>query len=139
VEIDRLQRLIGRQPRLRQRLARATVVPPAEVPPDVVTMNSQVVYQDCGSGVRESVRLVYPQLADGRRRISVTSSLGTSLLGTRIGQELSWQSPASGRRRLRVEAILSQPESERPGPSLDAKLDEALRQTFPASDPFWIG
>ena len=109
-----LLRLIGRNPRLRQRLASATIVPPAEVPPDVVTMNSQVVYRDCPSGVRESVKLVYPQLADGHRRISVASPLGTSLLGARIGQELSWRSPASGRRRLRVEAILSQPESARP-------------------------
>lgn len=132
-----LLRLIGER-RLRQRLARAAVVAPADVPPDVVTMNSDVVCEDRSSGARETVKLVHPRLADGRRLVSVASPLGTALLGARIGDEISWRSESSGRRRSRVAAILSQPESRHRRTPLDAKLDEALRQTFPASDPFSI-
>jgi hypothetical protein len=44
--------------------------------------------------------------------------------------------PSGGRRRLRVERVLFQP--ERRWMRLDEKLDDALEQTFPASDAFVV-
>ena len=110
-EADRaLLRLLGHPPALQRALARATVVPAAEVPTDVVTMNSRLTYADETAAVRATVKLVYPQGAAGRGHVPVTSPLGTALLGLREGQEIDWHFPLGGRRRLRVEAVLFQPE-----------------------------
>jgi regulator of nucleoside diphosphate kinase len=136
-EADRaLLQLLGHHPALQRALARAIVVPAAEVPADVVTMNSRVTYADETTGVRATVKLVYPQGSAGRGHLPVTSPLGTALLGLREGQEIDSHFPLGGRRRLRVEAVLFQP--ERRWRHMDEKLDEALEQTFPASDAFVV-
>jgi len=131
-----LLRLLGCHPTLERALARATIVPTAEVPLDVITMNSRVTYVDETAGVRTTVKLVYRQEAAGRGHLPVTSPLGTALLGLREGQEIEAHFPLGGRRRLRVETVLFQP--ERRWMRLDEKLDEALKQTFPASDAFVV-
>ena len=131
-----LLKLLGHHPALQRALARATVVPAAEVPAHVVTMNSRVTYTDETAAVRATVKLVYPQSPAGRGRLPVTSPLGTALLGLREGQEIDWHFPLGGRRRLRVEAVHFQP--ERRWRYMDEKLDEALKQTFPASDAFVV-
>ena len=136
-ETDRtLLTLIGRHPELERALARASVVPAAEVPPEVVTMNSRLTYADETARVRGTVQLVYPGQGTAGGRLPVTSALGTALLGLREGQEIEWHSPLGGRRRLRVEAVLFQP--ERSWTRLDEKLDDALKNTFPASDAFVV-
>lgn len=92
-------------------LHRAIIVAPAEVPPDVVTMNSDVVYEDAATGVRRTIRLVYPRDADAvAGRVSVLAPVGAALLGLRVGQEISWRVP-NGVKRLRVVEIVYQPES----------------------------
>jgi len=92
-------------------LYRATVVARADVPPDVVTMNSDVTYEDDGTGVQRTVRVVYPCDADAARGwVSVLAPIGSALLGLRIGQHIEWPPPA-GARQLRVIAVLYQPES----------------------------
>ena len=131
-----LLRLLGRHPALQRALARAKVVPAPEVPADVVTMNSRVTYADEAAMVRDTVKLVYPHDAAGRGHLAVTSALGTALLGLREGQEIDWHFPLGGRRRLRVERVVFQP--ERRWRHMDEKLDEALKQTFPASDAFVV-
>jgi len=105
-----LLRLLGCHPTLERALARATIVPTAEVPLDVITMNSRVTYVDETAGVRTTVKLVYPQEAAGQGHLPVTSPLGTALLGLREGQEIEAHFPLGGRRRLRVETVLFQPE-----------------------------
>jgi regulator of nucleoside diphosphate kinase len=117
---------------LARKLARSTLVPADQVPVDVVTMNSRVRFED--GGVHRHAKLVYPEQADGRARISVLSPLGTVLLGLSAGQEVEAKFPGGARRRIRVEEVVSQPEREMRRLSLDEKLDEALKQTFPASD-----
>jgi regulator of nucleoside diphosphate kinase len=108
-----LLNLVGHYPALRRELDRAVIVPSAQVPPDVVTMNSRVLYVDRTAGTRRSVRLVYPHRADGLGLVSVTSPLGTALLGLRAGQEIEWDFSAGDRRRLRVEEVRTQPERSR--------------------------
>jgi regulator of nucleoside diphosphate kinase len=131
-----LLRLLGCNPPVARAVGRATIVPTAEVPLDVITMNSRVTYVDETAGVRTTVKLVYPQEAAGQGHLPVTSPLGTALLGLREGQEIEAHFPLGGRRRLRVETVLFQP--ERRWMRLDEKLDEALKQTFPASDAFVV-
>jgi regulator of nucleoside diphosphate kinase len=95
--------LLDRSPELQRKLACAVCVSSAEVPPDVITMQSRVVLVD-GTGNRRVVSVVYPAEADaGAGRISVLDALGTALLGAALGDTLApWD--------LRIHEILYQPE-----------------------------
>ena len=96
---------------LRRQLERAEVVAPAEIPADVVTMNSQVRVRDLGSGKVTVYTVVFPPDADfSRNRISILAPIGTALLGLRVGDVIEWKVPA-GTRRLKVESVLYQPEA----------------------------
>jgi len=96
---------------LESELHRAVVVDSRSVPADVVTMNSEVVYEDCETFVQRSVRIVYPRDADAsRNQISVLAPIGSALLGLRVGQSIEWQLP-TGMKRVRVLEIRYQPEA----------------------------
>jgi regulator of nucleoside diphosphate kinase len=83
-------------------LARSVAVDVAEIPPDVVTMNSTVTFRDLASGEVESYTLVYPKDADVLSdRISVFAPIGTALLGYRTGDRVEWDVPA-GKRGLQI-------------------------------------
>jgi regulator of nucleoside diphosphate kinase len=115
-DFERLQRLVAQSSssaaeRLDAELARARLVAQTDIPADVVTMNSDVVYEDSASGERRTVRLVYPQDAEAARGwVSVLAPVGSALLGLRQGQSIDWRVPR-GTRRLRVLAVPYQPES----------------------------
>jgi regulator of nucleoside diphosphate kinase len=115
-DLQQLQALITRDPsgaaeRLDEELARARIVAPHDVSRDVVTMNSEVIFEDTVSGTKRSVRLVYPEAADSSRGwISVLSPLGSALLGLRVHQEFDWILP-HGKRRVRVVSVPYQPEA----------------------------
>lgn len=67
---------------LNEELDRAEILPPAEMPATVVTMNSRIRFEDLSSG-KESIRtLVYPaSLKDSAEQLSVMAPLGAALLG----------------------------------------------------------
>jgi regulator of nucleoside diphosphate kinase len=131
-----LLKLLPGDPHLQEKLAAASVLPAHGVPIDVVTMNSKVKFRDEPQGALRCVKLVYPTHADGMGRISVLSPLGTALLGAAIGEQVEVDIPGAGRRLVRVQDIVSQPEREARRRTLDEKLDHALKHTFPASDAF---
>ena len=118
-DLERLSQLLdahgGRFPRLEGELARAAVVPRAEIPRDVVTMNSRVVFENETTGERREITLVYPHEADiDAGKISVLVPVGTALLGLRVGQSIDWELPSGGKHRYRVIDVPYQPESARP-------------------------
>jgi regulator of nucleoside diphosphate kinase len=97
---------------LSRELERAETVTPADVPPDVITMNSTARVREIESGDVYDYTLVYPEQADvERQRISVLSPVGTALIGYRVGDVIEWPVPA-GKVRLKVEEVLYQPERE---------------------------
>ena len=99
---------------LRRELERAVIVSSEAVPPDVATMNSQVRYTDETEGVTRVVALVYPPAGrGGSTMVSVLTPVGTALLGLSAGQTIEWDFPDGSRRRLKLEAVLHQPERER--------------------------
>lgn len=109
-DYEALSRL-GPHAALQRELQRAVIVSSEAVPPDVVTMNSRVLYTDESSGARRLVSVVYPLDADGSEgRVSVLAPVGTALLGLSAGQAIDWQFPDGSRRRLRVEDVVTQPE-----------------------------
>ena len=100
---------------LQRELDRAVVVSSEAVPPDVVTMNSRVVYSDETSGVQRVVTIVFPGAADAADgKVSVFSPIGTALLGLSVGQAIDWDFPDGSRRRLRVDELVHQPERRLP-------------------------
>lgn len=115
-DLARLRRVIdlhdtNAAEQLEAELQRATVVDPREVPPTVVTMNSEVAYEDLATGERRVVRVVFPNEADaGRGKVSVMAPIGSALIGLSVGQEIEWRVPG-GRKRIRVVEIRYQPEA----------------------------
>ncbi len=96
---------------LEAELDRGKLVAPEDVPGDVITMNSCARLTDLDTGEEMTYTLVFPQAADtSQGKISVLAPMGTAMLGCRVGDVLTWEVPA-GVRKLKVEAILYQPEA----------------------------
>lgn len=98
---------------LEDELARARIVDSSQVPPDVVTMNSAVSFEDLQTGERSEVTLVYPSASSGDRgRVSILAPIGAALLGLSVGDAIEWPMPNGRARRLRVTAVHYQPEAQ---------------------------
>jgi len=96
---------------LENELNNAEMVKHKNTPPDVITMNSEVVYKNMATRRKEFLTLVFPNHADiEMKKISVLSPIGRALLGRRVGEIIKLQVPA-GMRRLKVEKIKYQPEA----------------------------
>lgn len=97
---------------LENELKRAQIIEPDEIPPDVITMNSQVELVDIETGELIQITLVLPRDASmDEGNISVLAPLGTAMLGYRVGDEFQWHVPY-GVRRLRVTGVHFQPEAQ---------------------------
>ena len=96
---------------LRHELARATLAEPADMPADVVTMNSIVRVRDEADGAERELTLVYPRDAAAPDRVSILAPVGSALLGLRVGDDIDWPLPGGHATRLRVLGIRYQPEA----------------------------
>jgi regulator of nucleoside diphosphate kinase len=95
----------------RRRLRRSRSVSAAEVPQDVITMNSRFSLRDEKTGESLRYTLVYPEdEAPQDGKLSVLSPMGMSLYGAKVGEEVCWIS-ATGPQVARVEKLFYQPES----------------------------
>lgn len=96
----------GEGSRLLDELDRAEVRGPENVPPDVVNIGSEVTFEGCATGRRQTVRLLFPGEADiAARRISVLTPIGVALIGLREGQQIGWETHNGETRRLRVLSV----------------------------------
>lgn len=118
-DVDRIERLLETAAQegaagvtaLEQELERARVVPSAEMPPNVVTMNSRVRFREVASSKPFELTLVYPLDVDpDGTTVSILAPVGSALLGLSEGDEIEWPKPAGGTLRVRIEEILYQPE-----------------------------
>lgn len=101
---------------LEAELARAHIVAAAEVPADVVTLNTTLVVEDCESGARRIITVVLPEHAGVERgRVSVLAPIGAAVIGLRLGDEIDWMLPNGRATRVRVAEIILQPEAVRDG------------------------
>jgi len=96
---------------LEEELDRAHIVDSKEIPPSVVTMNSQVKVQDLDTNEQMLFTLVFPKDANiDAGKLSVLSPIGTAILGYSAGDTIEWPVPG-GTRRIKIEQILYQPEA----------------------------
>ncbi|MGH9549953.1 MAG: GreA/GreB family elongation factor [Terriglobales bacterium] len=101
----------GEMKALQSELARAAIVAPEDLPPDVITMNSCAELFDLDTKERIEFTLVFPVDANVEEgKMSVLAPLGTAMLGYRVGDEFEWIVPY-GLRRLKVTAVRFQPEA----------------------------
>ncbi len=86
---------------LKEELDSARVVAGNEIPPDVVSLDSEVRVRDLESGEAAAYRIVFPRDACGAEdRLSVLAPLGTALLGCRAGDTVALPG-----KRLQVEQV----------------------------------
>jgi regulator of nucleoside diphosphate kinase len=98
-------------PLLEAELVRAELREPADIPPDTVTMHSEVVCVEESSGVQHRLRLVYPnETGDAVGNVSVLAPLGAALIGLSVGSAIDWPLPGGRTARVRVAEVLWQPE-----------------------------
>ena len=75
--------LLQHNPLIRQLLECATVVASDAVPPNLVTMNTQLVLRDGTGGERRAVRIVFPEDAEpAAGLVSILDPLAGNLLAT---------------------------------------------------------
>ena len=116
-DMDRLLQLVEAYPgkrfeKLESELLRAKIVPRENIPNDIVTMNSRVLFENETTGERREVTLVYPGMADiDAGKISILVPVGTALLGLRTGQSIDWELPSGEKHRYRIVGVPYQPEA----------------------------
>ena len=104
---ERYRSLVG----LKQKIESSVILAPEEIPPNVVTMNSQIRIKDITNGTTVLVTLVFPQDADyEQQKVSLLAPLGAALLGRYAGEELSYDAPG-GSTKIVIEEIVYQPEA----------------------------
>ncbi len=104
---ERYRSLVG----LKQKTESSAILAPEEIPPDVVTMNSQVRIKDITNGGTMLITLVFPQDADyEQQKVSLLAPLGAALLGCYVGEELSYDAPG-GSTKIVIKEIVYQPEA----------------------------
>jgi regulator of nucleoside diphosphate kinase len=93
-------------------LERAKIISDDEVPSDLVTMNSKVKFLNVQDDKEMIITIVYPSDANfAEGRISVLASIGSALIGLRVGQEINWQFPNGKTKTLKILEVIYQPEA----------------------------
>ena len=93
-------------------LDRAKIISDDLVPKDLVTMNSKVKFLNVQDDKEMIISIVYPSDANfSEGRVSVLASLGSALIGLRVGQEINWMFPQGKTKTLRILEVLYQPEA----------------------------
>lgn len=88
-------------------LDRAEILPPSQIPANVVTMNSRVRFRDLHTEEEHVRTLVYPaSLKDSHEQLSVMAPLGMH-----VGNQITWQLPNGEEARIQVLELLYQPEA----------------------------
>jgi regulator of nucleoside diphosphate kinase len=88
------------------------IVQPQDIPQDIVTMNSKVVFEDLESREQREAVIVYPRDADPQSgKISVLSPVGIALLGLAAGAETELPLPHGRTARIRIREVSYQPEA----------------------------
>ena len=100
--------------RLREEIARAVIVPDAELPDDVISLNSTVKLEDLAEKEVDQYTLVHPAKASiDQGRISVLAPLAAGMPGFKTGDEFKWATP-SGEITFLVREVTRSPLDPKP-------------------------
>ena len=97
--------------RLLRELHSAKIVESADIPADVVTMNSVVKIHFENNKTVTEFKIVYPEQANIKdRKISIFSPVAAALIGYSVDDEIDWIVP-SGMTKIIIDEIIYQPEA----------------------------
>ena len=105
--------LMGKLEALEEKLYFSGVIPPEETPCDLITMNSEIIFDDLSKNERHTLRLVYQLSPLYGNQTSVLSPLGTALLGMRVNEETIYKLRDGSYRKIKILGMLFQPEANR--------------------------
>lgn len=95
---------------LKKELDKAIVVPPQELPENIISMNSKAVIDLDGEEME--VALVFPQESDWEsNKLSIFSPIGTALIGYSEGDKVEWELPTGEKAEIQIKKIIYQPEA----------------------------
>lgn len=90
---------------LRSELDRAFIIDTDGAPAGVVTMESQVEFEDLATNEVEDYTITFPDRANvDEKRLSILSPIGTALIGCRQGDIVKWATPG-GIRELKIRRV----------------------------------
>lgn len=121
---DRLENLaranLDRNPlaanRLLEEIDRAVIVHQSELPPDIITIGSEVTFRDNATGSVQTVTLVMPTEADiSNHRVSILTPVGAALIGIAKGETIWWETPDHEIRELTVWDVVTRDPVTSPG------------------------
>jgi regulator of nucleoside diphosphate kinase len=96
---------------LKRDLATATVLEPRAIPPEVVTINSEVRISAVAVGGSTVVKIGFPHEAGmAQGHVSLLAPLGAALLGRAQGDRVTYTAPG-GEIEVRILEIVYQPEA----------------------------
>ena len=97
----------ARLAQLKKRMADLSLVNVNNIPKDRIAFGSQVVVYDVDKDVEINYRLVTSEESDvGKGWISTTSPIGKSLMGKKVGDEVSVSTP-NGVREFEIRSVLT--------------------------------
>jgi regulator of nucleoside diphosphate kinase len=96
---------------IRRKLRSSTLVFPADIAADVVTLGSRVRYRVDGGASIEHVIVARPDQAASGPALALDCARGVALLGARVGQTLEVPRAGGGFETIHVEAVPYQPET----------------------------
>jgi regulator of nucleoside diphosphate kinase len=108
---DRLKKIansfLDRSPNVAERLldeiSRADIRPTDQMPPDVITIGSEITYRDEILKKDHTVFLVFPVDADiTKQRVSVLTPIGAALIGIGKGASIDWETNSCELRHLTI-------------------------------------
>jgi len=97
----------ARLAQLKKRMADLSLVNVNNIPKDRIAFGSQVVLYDVDKDIEINYRLVTSEESDvGKGWISTTSPIGKSLMGKKVGDEVSVSTP-NGVREFEIRSVLT--------------------------------
>jgi regulator of nucleoside diphosphate kinase len=91
--------------KLRDELDRAVVLDSNASQAGLVTMESQVEFEDLATGEVENYVITFPDRANvDQKRLSILAPIGTALIGYHEGDVVNWTTPG-GVRRLKIRHV----------------------------------
>jgi transcription elongation factor GreA len=100
--LERQQFVQARLGQLRQRLSKLSQIDVSQIPSDQVGLGSQVMVEDESTGQRESYSLVFGDSVEFEEgHVSMSSPIGKTLVGRRVGESVVLKLPAMTR-KLRI-------------------------------------
>lgn len=102
--LDKAEEFTETMDQLDEELSRAEMIPLANMPDNVVTMNSTIRFLNEDSRQENELELVYPHEFDpNERHISILAPAGAAMLGLSIGESIEWK--VKGRASLHLKIV----------------------------------